>query len=127
MINWKVEKDRIRDGALRFHIDPAFLATIREVEDGRPGREFGVLSESAPDYASQMKIAAETISHRLSSFPSNPLSRNALGRVVYRETWIAYFASIWCPIGANNDPNGLNRNWLTNAKAAYPRLVEMFG
>ena len=31
--------------------------------------------------------------------------------------WLAYFASRWCPVGAENDPTGLNSNWLRNVRA----------
>jgi hypothetical protein len=28
----------------------------------------------------------------------------------------SYFASKWCPVGADNDPHGLNANWLPNVR-----------
>lgn len=31
--------------------------------------------------------------------------------------WLAYFAKRWCPVGASNDPTGLNSNWLRNVRA----------
>ena len=30
--------------------------------------------------------------------------------------WLAYFAARWCPVGASNDPAGLNLNWLKNVR-----------
>ena len=41
------------------------------------GREYGVLSVSAPTYAEQLKIACNTVVHRLWSFPGNPLTVTA--------------------------------------------------
>lgn len=33
--------------------------------------------------------------------------------------YLEYLASKYAPIGAKNDPNGLNRNWLKNVRSLY--------
>ena len=37
--------------------------------------------------------------------------------------FIDFFGSRWCPVGANNDPHGLNKNWIKNVKyfIKFPR------
>jgi len=30
--------------------------------------------------------------------------------------WLEYFARRWCPVGAKNDPQGLNKNWVKNVR-----------
>ena len=30
--------------------------------------------------------------------------------------WLAFFAARWCPVGAQDDPTGLNRNWMANMR-----------
>lgn len=83
------------------------LFVIRKVENGKQGREFGVLNEQAerykddPDwtksFTTQAQWAAGTIKKR---YKGN----------------IEEFANRWAPIGVKNDPKGLNKNWVKNAK-----------
>lgn len=35
--------------------------------------------------------------------------------------FIAFLGSRYCPVGASNDPTGLNVNWVKNVKALYRR------
>lgn len=118
-INWDTEKPLIRAAAARKNVDPAFLMAIRETENGGPGIEFGVEPPGAYDYAGQLAMAVATVAHRLESFPGNPLGRNVNQQIVYNSRFIAYFASIWAPVGASNDPTGLNANWLGNCTKFY--------
>lgn len=30
------------------------------------------------------------------------------------EPFVTFFAKRWCPVGAENDPQGLNKNWIRN-------------
>ena len=123
MINWQNEIPLIEDACAPKQIDPAFVMAIRQAENGAPGREFGVLSQSAPTYADQLRVCIATVAHRLESFPGNPLVRDAFGRIRYNAKWVAYFQSIWAPSGldvhVDNDPNGLNANWLKNVLHFY--------
>ncbi len=82
------------------------LYSIRKVENGRQGREFGVLSPEAMRYEkgdpllsleTQAKWAAGTIKKR---FNGN----------------LEEFAGRWAPVGAKNDPTNLNKNWIKNIK-----------
>ncbi len=105
-------------------LDPAILKAIRMTENGAPGREFGVLSVSAPTYAEQLSVAAATVAHRLWSYPGNPITETAVRRLVVSNAWIAWFASIWAPQGVVNDPNGLNANWVKNFTAYYTQFIQ---
>ena len=82
------------------------LRVIRRIENGRQGREFGVLTPAAMRYENgdatlsfltQARWAAGTIKKRYNGD-------------------LEAFAARWCPIGAENDPTGLNKNWLRNAR-----------
>lgn len=123
MIDWTIEIPKIDAAAGRKHVDPAFVQAIRETENGSPGREFGVLSETAPTYEEQLRICVTTVAHRLSSFPTNPFTRSPSGRLIYNHQFIAYFAGIWAPYNANNDPTDLNRNWYNNCCSFYARAI----
>src|SRR3990172_8702494 len=99
----------IQENAERAGIDPDFLRALRKVENGGPGREFGVLSVPAPTYEDQARIGAETVQKNIERFrkqggqPIDP----ATGR--YTEEFIRFFSGRYAPIGASNDPRGLNR------------------
>jgi hypothetical protein len=81
------------------------LFVILRVENGGPGREMGVLTPAAQRYKGN-----HAASLRLQA-------RWAAGTIAKRYTGdLAAFAAAWSPVGAKNDPHGLNRNWLRNAK-----------
>lgn len=87
------------------------LLCVRVIENGKPGREYGVLHpkalnrhEDGTQYI-QAQWAAGTIKKRL----PNPSA-------------IESFANRWAPIGADNDPNGLNNHWLGNFKGCLAQL-----
>lgn len=81
------------------------LLAIYKAEHGAPGRELGVLVPKAQRYKGehlrslylQAQWCAGTIKKR------------------YRGD-LEEFARIYCPIGADNDPKGLNKNWLKNVR-----------
>lgn len=117
----------IRDVAHKHNVDFQYLRAIRAAENGGPGKEFGVL-DGAKTYAEQLAECAATVAHRLESYPANPLVRvfgsDGYSRVIYGPSFISYFASIWAPIDATNDPNHLNRNWYNNVMKAYHQFVQ---
>lgn len=83
------------------------LLCVRAIEDGWEGREYGVLQPQAVgrDQLTQARWAAGTIRKRLRQ-PGN----------------LAVFASRWVPIGAANDPQGLNQHWRRNFDACMEQL-----
>lgn len=117
------ELELIQKAAERAGIDPRFLRALRLVENGGPGREFGVLSVPAPSYEDQARIAATTINRNLERFkraggqPVDPLS----GR--YTEEFVRFFSSRYAPVGADNDPSGLNRYHARNLARLYAQLA----
>jgi hypothetical protein len=103
-----VEEQVIRRVAKEYELDDVetnLLLSIRDVENGRQGREFGVLKpeamrfENDPDpkksFETQAKWAAGTIEKRFTGD-------------------LKAFSERWAPIGAENDPDNLNVNWLPN-------------
>lgn len=126
LIDWSAELPMIQKESLRRGLDPQFIRTIRHIEHGRAGREFGVLADGNDTYAEQLASCAATVVHRLETYPANPLQRCYSpnhSRVRYTPSFISYFASVYCPIGADNDPTNLNKNWLKNALKAYDKFV----
>jgi hypothetical protein len=116
--------ERVAD---RFSVDAAFLKALRHAENGGPGREFGVLSVLAPTYAHQARVAAESVRRSLERFEHSgrPAIEPRSGR--YSEEFIRFFSSRYAPVGAGNDPAGLNRHHARNLSRLYAALAGTAG
>lgn len=126
MIDWVIEKPLIEAECALHGTDflVPILMAIRTAEGGGDGKQYGVLSVSAPTYAEQLHMAAVTVVHRLASYPGNPLTTTPDKQLVVSPNWVAYFASIWSPVGVANDSTNLNANWPKNFLAAYNGFIE---
>ena len=121
------EKVLIKDAASRAAVDPRFLGALRRAENGGPGREFGVLSVSAPTYEDQVRLAAASIRRNVERF-------EASGRVAvdpatgrYSEEFIRFFSNRYAPVGAANDPTGLNQHHARNLIRLYAQAASTSG
>lgn len=127
-MTWSEELAEIVPAAVAAGVDPAFVAAVRWVEHGGPGREFGVVSVRAPAYLDQLHVTIVTVARRLGAFGGNALEWcEPLGqprRVRYSMAFIEAFAGSWAPVGASNDPGGLNAGWLPNVCEIYGRMVD---
>lgn len=113
----------IRSTAERAGVDPAFLKALRRAENGGPGREFGVLSVPAPTYDDQARVAAESIRKNVERFERK--GGQAIDPVTGRYTneFIEFFSSRYAPVGAANDPTGLNRHHARNLMRLYAQAA----
>jgi hypothetical protein len=128
---WADEVALIKIWAAKYNLDWHFVAAIRKAEDGGPGKEFGVLSEKAPNFTDQCRIACITLRHRLFEYSAQaavfdlheaPDEEKVL---VYSPRFVTWFSKIWAPQGAANDPDHLNNNWARNASYWYLRLIDL--
>lgn len=113
-----VEMQRCKEVARWYKLTPeqtALLMTIRRVEQGAKGKEFGVLNRKAmrhkdgvKSFYLQARFAAETIKWRYTGD-------------------IDAFAARWAPRGVDNDPTDLNRHWARNAKHYLERYRKVVG
>lgn len=120
----------IRRVATEQGIDWLFLRALRRTENGGDGRQFGVLSVSAPTWTEQATVAARTIRHTLGRYWQNthldPWDEAVGG---YSPTFVRYFSAGgigwtgYAPAGAANDPTGLNANHARNLEAFYRPTV----
>ncbi len=125
--NFRTEWPIIQRIAASYAVDPMFIAAIRVAENGGPGREFGVLSESAPTYEDQCRGACASVRGHLFFPKTNPFvlaEGPAAKRLVYSPAWIEAFSRSWAPPDVPNDPTDLNQNWLKDATTAYDRFVK---
>ena len=81
------------------------LLAIRASENGREGREYGVLSVPASTQEEQAKVTARSIRNNWKQWEE-------AGKP---EDFISFMATRWCPIGCDND-NGTNKYWSYNIR-----------
>ncbi len=90
---------------LRKELYPILFA-IRKAEDGRHGCEFGIIHPRAwnTNLDTQAGWAAATVQKNYDRWvkADRPF------------TFITYLGMRYCPVGADNDPNNLNKNWIPN-------------
>jgi hypothetical protein len=115
------EASTIAGHARREAVDERFLRALRRAENGRPGREFGVLSVPAPTFDDQARIAAESVRRNVERFEKTGgrAIDPASGR--YTDEFIRFFSARWAPVGAANDPTGLNRYHARNLTRLYAK------
>ena len=98
---------------LRSELAP-IVAAIRYAENGRKGREYGILHKRVgPTYRSQAGWCASTVQKNYDLWVNG-------GR---KGEYLVFLAKRYCPIGADNDPNGLNQHWLGNVKKFKKRFA----
>ncbi|MBC7218214.1 MAG: hypothetical protein H5U36_08795 [Candidatus Caldatribacterium sp.] len=90
----------------------ALVFAIRSAERGRKGFEFGVVAAKNTDLATQAEWACATVKKNFERF-----------RESGEEDFIAFLGKRWAPIGAENDPEGLNRFWVDNVKFFYHKYL----
>ncbi len=81
------------------------LASAIRKAEGNPN--YGILAHYR--HTSYRQACINTCRHKYRQWLAN--SEN--------KPYLAYLASKYAPIGANNDPMGLNRNWLGNVEREY--------
>lgn len=124
MINWFKEEQLIIKESIKHGIDPLFVATIRRIENGGPGREYGVLSIPAPTYKEQLHITCNSVRNKIMKSALFPIALK-YDRLCYTRQFIEYFQHHWAPSNVANDPNNLNKNWLLNTCSVYDRFCQL--
>jgi hypothetical protein len=89
-------------------IDVEKLATAIYYAEGgaRTNYPYGILTKYKTTTPRQACI--NTINHALKDWDG-------------RGDFISFLGSRYCPVGAANDPRGLNRNWISNVRRIYER------
>ena len=127
------EETIINYHANRIGVDPKLLMAIRKAENGGDGVEFGILSGGAryekdkgysdangvfceydSEFEKQCCWAGHTIKKRKVEFDSLSSDKKS----GYLDL-IDYIGNTYCPVGAENDPAGLNKNWKKNVGRFY--------
>jgi hypothetical protein len=95
----------------------SMLYSIRKAEHGGQGKEFGVLTPKAglqpgdtPEKSldRQAGQAAFSVHKRKQEFDASNKDPN--------KNFVTFFGEKWAPVGVSNDPNNLNKNWISNVQ-----------
>jgi hypothetical protein len=86
-----------------------FADAIRRAEGNS---NYGVLSIPCKTEAKCRQICVNSIKNNLKRYEKSEKSTDFVG----------FMAKRWCPIGAENDPKGLNKNWAKNVRSIYARM-----
>ena len=116
---FKNEYDTILNAAKRNNISDtdydnlSMLYAIRRAENGRMGREFGVLS---PKAMQQKGDTPQTTLDRQAGWAASSIlaNRKRYDATDKSQSFETFMGSRWAPQGVANDPNNLNKNWATN-------------
>ena len=83
------------------------VAAIRYAENGGKGKEYGILHPRVkPTYRSQAGWCAATVQKNYDRWVK-------AGR---KGEFVVFLGNRYGPVGAENDPNGLNKNWVKNVR-----------
>ena len=97
---------------LRIHLAP-YVAAIRYAENGGKGREYGILHKRVkPTYRSQAGWCAATVQKNYDRWV----------KAGHTGEFVVFLGKRYCPVGADNDPNGLNKHWIKNVRKFYARF-----
>jgi len=91
------------------------VASIRYSENGGKGKEYGILHPRVkPTYRSQAGWCSATVQKNFDRW----INKGAKG------SFIDFLGARYCPIGADNDPDGLNKYWIRNVRFYYLKFTE---
>lgn len=91
------------------------LLAIRHAENGRAGIEFGVLHPRAVDKPNSLRVQAGWCAATVSKNFARWLKANG------DDDFLMFLGRKYCPVGADNDPDGLNKHWVGNVRALTER------
>jgi len=99
---------------LNGHMEPYFNQVVDAIYLAEGGvkakKPFGILSVPCSDYVDCRQVCFNTVRNNYHRWIAG-------GR---KGEYLAFLANRYCPVGAGNDPGGLNRYWLGNVT----RLME---
>lgn len=99
-----------------FGIDPALLQAVVNAE----GNIFRAVQCSQPhvkDRRDALNITARSCVHALMDWLKK-------GGDAQCDSFVAFWANRWAPIGATNDPHHLNANWTANVERLWRSPLE---
>lgn len=96
--------------AKQFGVDPSLIQAVVQAE-GNILKAVQCSIPSVTTRAQALEVLCRSAAHALSAYVS---ANDAAG-------FVAFWGAKWAPIGADNDPHDLNRNWPINVLRAWKR------
>ena len=98
----------------------ALMLAVRKQENGKPGLEFGVMAAKDTDLEEQSRWAVVTFLKNIERWERAVREGSWKPQYPNRELdYITYLGNRWAPVGALNDPAGLNQYWIPNVQRLY--------
>lgn len=93
-------------GAFADYTDDEYVQAIYQAEGSKATYAYGIRSVKYKDIAEARQICYNTVKN----------NRKRYAEYGYKDydSYISFLASRYCPVGADNDPKGLNKNWIKN-------------
>ena len=106
------------DDAIKVNIRPElrsklapYVSAIRYAENGKK-YEYGIIHKNCkPGYRNQAGWCAATVQKNYDRW----VKAGSKGE------FVVFLGKRYCPVGAKNDPNGLNKHWIGNVRKLYAR------
>ena len=121
---FKNEYEVILKAAKRNHLaleDYDLLFAIRKTENGGPRREFGIIHPKCE--AEMDKRPNETLDIQAGWAAATIVKNRARWEKAGKPgDFNTFLQKRYCPVGAKNDPSGLNKNWLQNVNTWENRI-----
>ena len=93
------------------------VAAIRYSENGKAGKEFGILHKRCPNtFRGQAGWCAATVQKNYDRW------LRTKPKECTTQEFIVFLGARYCPIGAENDPTNLNKNWVGNVTHYYKKF-----
>ena len=89
-----------------FGVDPALLQAVVNAE-GNIVKAVQCSIRSVSTRAEALQVTARSAVHAMCDWIKT-------GGEERKESFVAFWANRWAPVGASNDPAGLNANWARN-------------
>jgi hypothetical protein len=107
-------KDMIEKTARHFGVPAVLIEAIVRAEGGDRAfvRGIALTIPTCHTFEEALEIACRTVAHAACDFA-----------LLAAPQFIAFLGGRWAPVGAKNDPNHLNENWVPNVLNAYAVLV----
>jgi hypothetical protein len=117
------KEDAFIHAAIRYQLDPLFLAAIviQESGNGEYASKNNVSGTMDPDRGWKYKMRFDTIEDSIDYMASN-LRRRYINKGL---TTVEEIAAKYAPINAANDPNNLNRHWAPNVSRNILQLTSV--
>ena len=96
--------------AKQFGVDPALIQAVVQAE----GNIVKAVQCSLPSVTTReeaIEVTCRSCAHAMSDFVKASPGRQS--------AFISYWGARWCPVGAENDPHGLNHNWIGNVSKLW--------